>query len=177
MRRLSQSSSPTRSEWGTFSFFSCSTKCHASECLSKRKLTEVPPYAPPFSAPTSTKDYNQALKQGLDAVRAKTAWLQRDAKDVEEWLKQNGACDGRAIDAHRDVDQASFLLTLDFSRASRSHRLPRLKNRSISRAQYFCCSCFRRSVVTLSIYLKCQIAVLEVDSVSLEGWTARTAVS
>lgn len=38
----------------------------------------------------STKDYKQALQQALDAVRAKTAWLKRDADDVADWLKSHG---------------------------------------------------------------------------------------
>lgn len=34
--------------------------------------------------------YQSGLSQGLDAVRGNTAWLDRDAKDVETWLKGNG---------------------------------------------------------------------------------------
>jgi aminopeptidase 2 len=29
------------------------------------------------------------LAQSYDAVRAKIGWLERDSKDVEEWLKEN----------------------------------------------------------------------------------------
>lgn len=36
-----------------------------------------------------TKDFVQPLKQGLDAVRSKSAWLNRDVEDVSAWLKQN----------------------------------------------------------------------------------------
>jgi aminopeptidase 2 len=43
-----------------------------------------------FFEDKDTKTYDQSLKQGMDAVRAKTAWLERDVTDVEEWLKQNG---------------------------------------------------------------------------------------
>lgn len=32
----------------------------------------------------------QGLAQGLDTVRSKAKWLERDAKDVEEWLEANG---------------------------------------------------------------------------------------
>lgn len=43
-----------------------------------------------FFSDKDTKDYVQSLKQGLDSVRAKTAWLERDASDVAEWLQENG---------------------------------------------------------------------------------------
>lgn len=46
-----------------------------------------------FFAKQDTKDYNQALQQGLDAVRAKTAWLARDKEDVESWMKENSTSD------------------------------------------------------------------------------------
>jgi aminopeptidase 2 len=32
----------------------------------------------------------QGLAQGLDAVRSKAKWIERDTKDVEAWLKENG---------------------------------------------------------------------------------------
>ncbi|GAA5943215.1 hypothetical protein JCM10213_006247, partial [Rhodosporidiobolus nylandii] len=34
--------------------------------------------------------YVQPLSQGLDSVRSKAKWLQRDAQDVEGWLRENG---------------------------------------------------------------------------------------
>lgn len=40
-----------------------------------------------------TNDYVQSLKQGLDAVRAKSAWLARDKDDVADWLKSNSMLD------------------------------------------------------------------------------------
>jgi aminopeptidase 2 len=43
-----------------------------------------------FFEDKDTKDFDQALKQGIDTVRAKIAWLKRDAKDVEDWLRESG---------------------------------------------------------------------------------------
>ncbi|GAA95801.1 uncharacterized protein L969DRAFT_94837 [Mixia osmundae IAM 14324] len=40
-----------------------------------------------FFKEKDTAAYHQALKQGLDSVRAKAAWLSRDRGDVKEWLK------------------------------------------------------------------------------------------
>ena len=37
-----------------------------------------------------TKEYKQAYLQALDAVRAKTAWIERDGQDVASWLQKNG---------------------------------------------------------------------------------------
>ena len=48
-----------------------------------------------FFEDKDTKDYQQPLLQGLDAVRARTAWLKRDADDVSGWLKENGGCKSR----------------------------------------------------------------------------------
>ncbi|CAK4016143.1 Aminopeptidase 2 [Lecanosticta acicola] len=42
-----------------------------------------------FFADKSTKGFDRNLAQSRDAIRAKIGWLQRDAKDVEEWLKQS----------------------------------------------------------------------------------------
>lgn len=42
-----------------------------------------------FFGDKSTKGFDRNLAQSRDAIRAKIGWLQRDAKDVEEWLKQN----------------------------------------------------------------------------------------
>jgi aminopeptidase 2 len=30
------------------------------------------------------------LSQGLDAVRARARWVERDAEDVKQWLQANG---------------------------------------------------------------------------------------
>jgi aminopeptidase 2 len=46
-----------------------------------------------FFKDKDTKEYDQALNQALDAVRAKAAWLKRDSRDVEDWLKQNSELD------------------------------------------------------------------------------------
>lgn len=43
-----------------------------------------------FFAKRSTKGFDQGLAQSLDAIRAKTNWLERDGKDVVEWLEKNG---------------------------------------------------------------------------------------
>ncbi|SNX84196.1 probable AAP1 - alanine/arginine aminopeptidase [Melanopsichium pennsylvanicum] len=37
-----------------------------------------------------TAKFSMGLSQGLDAVRSKARWVERDSKDVEEWLKSNG---------------------------------------------------------------------------------------
>ncbi|PWN20753.1 putative AAP1-alanine/arginine aminopeptidase [Microstroma glucosiphilum] len=42
-----------------------------------------------FFKDKDTGKYSSSLKQGLDSVRANTAWLERDAADVEAWLKAN----------------------------------------------------------------------------------------
>lgn len=34
--------------------------------------------------------YDRPLEQSLDAIKSKINWINRDRKDVEEWLKQNG---------------------------------------------------------------------------------------
>lgn len=39
-----------------------------------------------FFAERSTKGFDQSLAQSLDAVRAKAAWLDRDRKDVADWV-------------------------------------------------------------------------------------------
>ncbi|KAL9931881.1 hypothetical protein V8E36_009196 [Tilletia maclaganii] len=38
--------------------------------------------------------YSMGLQQGLDSVRANSQWLERDAPDVEAWLKSNGYLEG-----------------------------------------------------------------------------------
>lgn len=42
-----------------------------------------------FFKDRSTKGFDQGLAQSLDAIRAKSNWVERDAKDVEQWLKEN----------------------------------------------------------------------------------------
>lgn len=41
-----------------------------------------------FFQDKDTSAFNQPLSQGLDAVRAKAKWLERDSKDVEQWLRE-----------------------------------------------------------------------------------------
>jgi aminopeptidase 2 len=43
-----------------------------------------------FFGERSTKGFDQSLAQSLDAIKAKSQWIERDAKDVEGWLKDNG---------------------------------------------------------------------------------------
>ena len=43
-----------------------------------------------FFATKSTKGFDQTLAQSLDAVRAKSKWLERDGGDVRGWLKKEG---------------------------------------------------------------------------------------
>lgn len=40
-----------------------------------------------FFADKSTKGFDQALAQSLDAIRAKAAWLERDTGDVKQWVE------------------------------------------------------------------------------------------
>ncbi|KWU42560.1 putative AAP1-alanine/arginine aminopeptidase [Rhodotorula sp. JG-1b] len=42
-----------------------------------------------FFKDKDTSAFDQGLSQGLDAVRAKAKWLERDTKDVEQWLRDN----------------------------------------------------------------------------------------
>ena len=42
-----------------------------------------------FFKDKSTKGFDRNLAQSFDAIRAKIGWLSRDAKDVEQWLKDN----------------------------------------------------------------------------------------
>ncbi|PWY97439.1 putative AAP1-alanine/arginine aminopeptidase [Testicularia cyperi] len=43
-----------------------------------------------FFADKDTAKFSMGLSQGLDAVRAKARWVQRDADDVKSWLQSNG---------------------------------------------------------------------------------------
>lgn len=43
-----------------------------------------------FFSQRSTKGFDQALAQSLDAIKAKSNWIDRDAEDVNAWLKQKG---------------------------------------------------------------------------------------
>lgn len=38
----------------------------------------------------STKRFDQGLAQSLDSVRAKAAWVERDAGEVKAWLSERG---------------------------------------------------------------------------------------
>jgi len=42
-----------------------------------------------FFKDKDTSAYARALEQGLDEVRSKAAWLERDSDEVERWLKKN----------------------------------------------------------------------------------------
>lgn len=53
---------------------------------SKDQMTRVEK----FFSDKSTKGFDQGLAQSLDAIRAKDAWIVRDRKVVEEWVKDNG---------------------------------------------------------------------------------------
>ncbi|OCK76440.1 hypothetical protein K432DRAFT_306365 [Lepidopterella palustris CBS 459.81] len=43
-----------------------------------------------FFGGRSTKGFEMALAQSLDAIRAKSSWIERDREDVREWLKTKG---------------------------------------------------------------------------------------
>ncbi|CAG8755645.1 4647_t:CDS:2, partial [Ambispora leptoticha] len=43
-----------------------------------------------FFADKDTKQYARPLQQSLENIYMNSAWLKRDAKDVEEWLADNG---------------------------------------------------------------------------------------
>ncbi|KAF2683245.1 hypothetical protein K458DRAFT_389854 [Lentithecium fluviatile CBS 122367] len=42
-----------------------------------------------FFAEKSTKGFDKALAQSIDAISAKAAWIDRDSEDVKSWLKEN----------------------------------------------------------------------------------------
>ena len=42
-----------------------------------------------FFSKRSTKGFDQGLAQSLEAIRAKSDWLERDGRDVEGWLRDN----------------------------------------------------------------------------------------
>jgi aminopeptidase 2 len=42
-----------------------------------------------FFKKVGTKGFERNLAQSVDAIKAKTGWLERDAKDVEQWLREN----------------------------------------------------------------------------------------
>lgn len=44
-----------------------------------------------FFAGKSTKGFDQVLAQSCDAVKAKVAWLDRDRKDVQDWVNSYSA--------------------------------------------------------------------------------------
>ncbi|KAK5110846.1 hypothetical protein LTR62_005557 [Meristemomyces frigidus] len=41
-----------------------------------------------FFDKVGTKGFERNLAQSVDSIKAKTGWLERDAKDVEQWLRQ-----------------------------------------------------------------------------------------
>ena len=43
----------------------------------------------------STKGFDQGLAQSLDAVRAKSNWVERDAGEVRSWLSERGFFKGK----------------------------------------------------------------------------------
>lgn len=43
-----------------------------------------------FFKDKDTKGFDRALAQTMDSISAKASWIERDAKDVEEWLKKSG---------------------------------------------------------------------------------------
>jgi aminopeptidase 2 len=42
-----------------------------------------------FFKERSTKGFDKALAQSIDAITAKAAWIERDSQDVKSWLKEN----------------------------------------------------------------------------------------
>ena len=42
-----------------------------------------------FFGKRSTKGFDQSLAQSLDAIKAKSQWVDRDGADVKQWLKDN----------------------------------------------------------------------------------------
>jgi aminopeptidase 2 len=42
-----------------------------------------------FFSDRSTKGFEMSLAQSLEAIQAKSAWLDRDRKDVAGWVKEN----------------------------------------------------------------------------------------
>lgn len=42
-----------------------------------------------FFREKDTKSFDQALQQGLEAIRANAKWLGRDSNDVEQWLGEH----------------------------------------------------------------------------------------
>lgn len=43
-----------------------------------------------FFAEKNTNGFDKSLAQSLDAIRSKTAWVDRDRADVAAWVKENG---------------------------------------------------------------------------------------
>ncbi|KAK4217715.1 peptidase family M1-domain-containing protein [Rhypophila decipiens] len=43
-----------------------------------------------FFADKNTNGFDKSLAQSLDAIRSKTAWVDRDREDVAAWVKENG---------------------------------------------------------------------------------------
>jgi aminopeptidase 2 len=43
-----------------------------------------------FFSKKSNKGFEMGLAQSLESIQGKAAWLARDRKDVEAWIKENG---------------------------------------------------------------------------------------
>ncbi len=43
-----------------------------------------------FFSNKDCKEFERTLHQNLEKVRTNAAWVKRDSKDVEDWLKVNG---------------------------------------------------------------------------------------
>lgn len=43
-----------------------------------------------FFSNKNCKDFERHLQQSIEKIRANAAWLKRDSKDVEDWLRGNG---------------------------------------------------------------------------------------
>ena len=57
-----------------------------SSFTSQEKANEVRA----FFEKVDTKGYDRSLAQALDSIQAKANWVERDAQDVETWLKERG---------------------------------------------------------------------------------------
>lgn len=53
---------------------------------SESKINEIKK----FFSTKSTKGFDQGLAQSLDTIKAKSSWIKRDNKDLNDWLSENG---------------------------------------------------------------------------------------
>ncbi|SCZ99097.1 BZ3500_MvSof-1268-A1-R1_Chr3-1g05810 [Microbotryum saponariae] len=58
-------------------------------CFSTLTTEEDAAAVEAWSKGIDSSAWNQSLSQGLDRMRSNAKWLDRDAKDVEQWLKEN----------------------------------------------------------------------------------------